>query len=374
MALWSFGLLHLVTLFGFPSKTTTTTIWQRRLSLLGISLETYTFAFFNHACTVYIKLPFYWTFQRTSDRIVYHQHGRFYIGSTSIAAAKRDLNRMAKLKQTLSDSAVHVELAIRYWPSHPSDFHQFSTIVLRSATLYYEHLLISKWQAPLNFSFITEILKLKAKGWQLQYRCRNQKFPRVPLGDRLYQRVRRKLHSLHCFLSEFSFQQTAWTIWYKLTSPGRISFDAAASLRSGKFHDWELYSFYRLAAHLEEPLRSQARQKMKQAFKFRNLTKPPMNSPLSIPFLAHSTFNQLTSRWLRDHILRHKDLAIPLHLPTAKLREAAFPTIRHLLHNLKRAETWCNLENVEDLPCCCDWIRKKKYHLGIHHRTHCQCF
>jgi len=84
-----------------------------------------------------------------SERIVYHQHGRFYIGSTSITAAKRDFNRMAKMKQTLSDSAVHVELAIRYWASQPSDFYQFSTIVLRTATLYqdawiYEHLLISQ--------------------------------------------------------------------------------------------------------------------------------------------------------------------------------------------------------------------------------------
>ena len=288
MAMWSFGLLHLVSLFGYPSGTSVTTIWQRRLSSLGISLETYTFAFFNHACSVYIKLPFYWTFQKFSDKIAYHQHGRFYIGSTSISAAKRDFNRMAKLKQTLSDSAVHVELAIRYWASNPSDFEQFSTIVLRTTTLYqdawiYEHLLISKWQAPLNFPFITEILKLKAKGWQLQYRRHNQQFPRVPLGDRLYRRVRRKLHSLQCFISE----STAWTILYRLTAPGRIAYDTAASLRSGKFHDWELYSFYRLAAHLEEPLRSQARHKMKQAFKFRNLTKPPMNSPLSIYLSWH---------------------------------------------------------------------------------------
>ena len=103
---------------------------------------------------------------------------------------------------------------------------------------------------------------------------------------------------------------------------------------------------------------------MKQEFTFRNLTKPPVNSPLSIPFLAHSTFNQLTSRWLRDQILRHKDLAIPLHLPTAKLREAAFPTIRQLLHNHRRAEKWWNLDNVDDLPCCCDWIRQRSTNLG----------
>ena len=161
---------------------------------------------------------------------------------------------MAKLKQTLSDSAVHVELAIRYWANKPEDFHQFSTLVLKACTTYeeawvFEHLLISKWQAPLNFPYITEFLKLKAKGWQLQYRKHNKQFPRVPLGDRLYQRVRRKLQTLNAPITEFSFQTTAWTVLYRLTSPGRISFETAASLRSGKFHDWELYAFFRLAGH-----------------------------------------------------------------------------------------------------------------------------
>ena len=203
----------------------------------------YTFAFFNSACTVYIKLPFYWTFQRTNKRVFYHQHGRFYVGSTSITAAKRDYNRIAKLKQTLSDSAVHVELAIRYWASQPLAFQQFSTIVLRTEDAWiFEHLLISKWQAPLNFPFITKILRLKAKGWQLQYRKHNRQFPRVPLEDRLYQRARRKLHTMDCHISEVSVQKTAWTILYRLTSPGLVAFETAASLRSGKFHDWEIYA------------------------------------------------------------------------------------------------------------------------------------
>ena len=50
-------------------------------------------------------------------------------------------------------------------------------------------------------------------------------------------------------------------------------------------------------------------------------------------------------------------MAIPLHLPTAKLREAAYPTIRSMLHNHRRVEQWWNLEDVDSLPCCCHWIR-----------------
>ena len=350
-------------LFGFPSKSSATQVWQRRLTNLGIRLDMYTFPYFNSACSVYIKLPFYWTVQGTSNQPVYHQFGRFYIGSTSITAAKRDFNRMAKLKQVLHDSAVHVELAIRYWANKPSDFHQFGTIVVKTCSTYeeawvFEHLLISRWQAPLNFPFITEFLKLKAKGWQLQYRKHNKQFPRVPLGDRLYQRVRRRLHTLHAPLTEYSFQTTSWTVLYRLTSPGRIAFETAASLRSGKYHDWELYAFYRLAGHLEEPLRSQARHKMTQAFKFRNLTKPTMNSPRTLPFLAYTQFSSQVQRWLRDHILQFKEIAIPLHIPTSKLRESAYPTIRSLLHHHRRVEKTWNLDNPEKLPCCCHWIRK----------------
>ena len=96
---------------------------------------------------------------------------------------------------------------------------------------------------------------------------------------------------------------------------------------------------------------------MKQAFIFRNLTKPTQNSPLTIPFLAHQSFSTATSRWLRDHILTFKEVAIPLHLPTAKLREAAYPSIRLMLHNHRRVEQWWNLEEVDSLPCCCHWIR-----------------
>ena len=50
-------------------------------------------------------------------------------------------------------------------------------------------------------------------------------------------------------------------------------------------------------------------------------------------------------------------MAIPLHLPTAKLRAAAYPTIRSMLRNHRRVEQWWNLEDVDSLPCCCRWIR-----------------
>lgn len=60
-----------------------------------------------------------------------------------------------------------------------------------------------------------------------------------------------------------STQYGAWKALYQLTLPSKQSFEMAASLRSEKFHDWELYSFYRLSQRLEE-----------QAMKFWNFAKP----------------------------------------------------------------------------------------------------
>ena len=48
-AIWALGLLHLICLFHFGSRTYHTAVWQRRLQNLGINPESYTFVFFQ--CT-----------------------------------------------------------------------------------------------------------------------------------------------------------------------------------------------------------------------------------------------------------------------------------------------------------------------------------
>ena len=177
----------------------------------------------------------------------YKQAGRFYIGSTSIGMAKREFNRMAKYRLAKAGAPVHVELAVKYW-SRRSDFSNFTAIPIASFSTYqeawiFEHLLISRWQPPLNHLFITKILTLKASGWLVQYKKHSQTFPSIPQGTRLFQRLRRRLitkgvpPSIHCK------QAQAWNILFELTSPGRLSFDTATTLRSGKFDDWEIYVF-----------------------------------------------------------------------------------------------------------------------------------
>ena len=107
---------------------------------------------------LYIKMPF--QEPTTKSPWIYHQHGRFYIGSTSIGASKREFNRMAKLRQIRHKMPVSTELALQYW-ARRSDFEMFTILVLKSFDTYakawtFEHLLISHWQPPLNRPFITK--------------------------------------------------------------------------------------------------------------------------------------------------------------------------------------------------------------------------
>ena len=131
-ALWALGLLHLISLFQFPARSLNTQLWLRRLRSLGVNPITYTFAYFETAAVVYIKMPFH---QPTSAKPwMYNQHGRFYVGSTNIGVSKREFNRMAKLRQVKLDKAVSCELAIKYWAKR-LDFPLFTILVLKTFDL-----------------------------------------------------------------------------------------------------------------------------------------------------------------------------------------------------------------------------------------------
>ena len=216
-----------------------------------------------------------------------------------------------------------------------------------------------KWQAPLNLPFITRFLSLKSTGWLVQIKKHQQSFSSMPTGDRLFQRVRRRLHTMGVAPSIHSCQAQAWRTLYCLTAPGRLSFDTARQLRTGIFHDWEVYALYRIAGHLEQPTRTHARKLLKKILEFRNLTVPKLNKPLAIPLMAHPTFKESVQRFLRDHIWNHIDLAIPLHLPTHKIREAASPTLGPALFNFRRMETLFDFSNPDSVPCSCFDIWKR---------------
>ena len=113
-----------------------------------------------------------------------------------------------------------------------------------------------------------------------------------------------------------------------------------------------------MATSLEEPERSRATHLINQALSSRNLTPPKGNLPLTIPFLAHANFQADAQRWLAAMLNQHKHFAVPLHLPTRRLREAAHPTLRSRLHNHRRWEDHIgHPPQADQLPCGCNHLR-----------------
>ena len=103
---------------------------------------------------------------------------------------------------------------------------------------------------------------------------------------------------------------------------------------------------------------SRVRSLISKALQFQNATVPRKNPPFSLPFLAHSDFKQQVQFWLRQVVIRSKELAIPFFLPTHQIREAAHPTLRKFLHNHRRAERRWMTSNIDSLPCCCEELHK----------------
>ena len=320
--------------------------------------HTYHYHNFLSPNAVYVKLYL----NPITPQRCYHQHGHFYVGSTGIGIPHREHNRRAKLKQ-LQNIPISAELSLRYWHSH-NNIHRFTPIQLSSHETYdqawiQEHHLISNWMPPLNWPFISQHLKLKAQGWQFT-KSRAHFYSRLATHKRLFRKLRRRQRTIrepHLFTST---RLHALTLLRNLTKHTLASFEAAKQLRSGKHTDPEVYAIRRMASNLEEPGRSRALHIINKALQYRNLTPPKPNIPLTIPFLAHNEFTKHCEQWLLTTIQQHKHLAIPLHLPTHRLREAAhnFKTLRTHLHNHRTWEaTLQTPPDSSDLPCACSHLK-----------------
>ena len=105
--------------------------------------------------------------------------------------------------------------------------------------------------------------------------------------------------------------------------------------------DWDVYALWRLAQNVEQPERSRCLSELKNILNFRNCTIPKQNKHFP-------SWLTPPSAWLRRHIISQKDMAIPLHLATHRLREQAHLTINSILHNFMQWDT----VKVDDLPPC----------------------
>ena len=331
--------------------------WRNRFRQLHILPHTYHYHNFLSQNSVYIKLYF----NPTPPHRCYHQHGHFYIGSTAIGIPHREHNRRAKLKQLHNNIPVSAELSLRYWHCHNS-IHHCTTIQLTSHDTYdqawiQEHHHIANWMPTLNWPFISHHLKLKAQGWQFT-KHRAHFYSRLATHKRLFRRLRLRQQTIREPHLYTSTKHHALTLLRDLTKHTAASFEAAKQLRSGRHTDLEVYAIRRMAANLEEPGRSRALHIINKALLLRNLTPPKPNIPLTVPFLAHHDFTKHCQQWLRTTIQQHKHLAIPPHLPSHRLREAAHKTLRSQLHNHRTwEETLHSPPDPADLPCACTHLR-----------------
>ena len=70
---------------------------------------------------------------------------------------------------------------------------------------------------------------------------------------------------------------------------------------------------------------------------------------LHIPFLAHDNFRSNFETWIRQLIIQHKHVAIPLFLPTHRLREQGYPKLSSLLHNHRQCERRWTTSDIDSL-------------------------
>ena len=126
--MWHLGLLHLVFIFHRTRQSAAAQQLRERLRRKGAVPELYSFTKFTQPCAVYLKMKF-----PKLNSAGYADIGKdvsfCYIGSTNITVAKREYNRVAKLRQLQQLKLPKTETAIRYW-NDSQNYEHFSTVLL----------------------------------------------------------------------------------------------------------------------------------------------------------------------------------------------------------------------------------------------------
>ena len=345
LLLWLVGLVHLVFLFHRARSAAATTQLQDRLREKGVVPELYTLSRFEQPCAVYIKLKFP-KLNHSGFPEISKDTSFCYVGFTNLTVAKREYNRVAKLKQLkqLWHDKQNCEL--------------FSTLLLSQHTEYIdvwaeEHCLIQRWQPKLNYPFVMKELVKKAHGLVPARQQPHLQKPPDTLAKQLFKKIRRRLQGQKQHLvNALPKQAQFWKILYAISSDAKQEHDASRELRSGKHDNETVTLLYRLANHMEQPWRSKARARLRRVLTFRNATVPKFNLPLKIPFLAHNDFKNNTQKWISKLIRHHRHTLIPYHLPTKTIQELPHPALNKVLWNHMRKVT-AQGRHWKPVPCKC---------------------
>ncbi|CAE7207108.1 unnamed protein product, partial [Symbiodinium sp. KB8] len=306
---------------------------QEMATRWGVVPELYTFSRFEQPCAVYVKLEFA-KLNRSGYPEVSKDTSFCYIGSTNLTVAKREYNRVAKLKQLKQLKLPKTEIAIRYWHDK-QNYELFSTSLLSQHSEY-----------------IDELVK-KAHGLVPVRQQPHLQKPPDTLAKQLFKKIRRRLQGERRHLvNALPKQAQFWKILYAISSDTKQEYDASRELRSGKHDNETVTLLCRLANHMEQPWRSKAGARLRRVLTFRNATVPKFNLPLKIPFLAHSAFKNNVQKWVSKLIRQHRQVLIPYHLPTKTIQELPHPALYKVLWNHMRKVT-AQGRHWEPEPCKC---------------------
>ena len=153
VAIWSLGLLHLICLSHFPARTLHTNLWPGRLRSLGVNPCSYTsdWSFWGCHCCVFdlssaMGAQTTWSvlhqFHQHCYQAGFQSHGKTPSGQTWQSCACWISNEVLGSTFWFSIFTILV----------PKTFYHYS----EAWTL--EHVLMSKWRAPLNYPFVFIVL------------------------------------------------------------------------------------------------------------------------------------------------------------------------------------------------------------------------
>ena len=151
-------------------------------------------------------------------------------------------------------------------------------------------------------------------------------FPELANHPRVFRKLRRRLRTT----GQPVLFTSSLTVLRELTKLSRASFDVVRTL-------FEVEALRRMAAGLAEPGCSKAIHIINQALQFCSLTYTSPDQPAAHHSILRSRGIRDTQQCFTSIFRRHQDQAIPFHLPTRKLGEAARKTLRgQLVHNHRR--------------------------------------
>ena len=360
--IWLVGLLHLTFLFHRAKPTQAAAEMCQRLKEKGVVPELYTFSRFSQPCAVYVKMKF--PFLNQSGFAECGRDASFcYVGSTNITVAKREYNRVAKLRQLQNLKLPKTEIAIRYWHDTKT-YEQYTTLLVSQHAEYCEawseeHSLIQKWQPKLNFPFVTKTLVRKAHGLVPKHQRPHLRQPPDTLGRQLFKKLRRRIQGRSKPLLNVMPQQAQfWTLIYNLASDTKQEYEASKQLRSGQFDNDTVTLMYRLANHMEQPWKSKVKQRLRRILMFRNASVPRTNKAIKVLFMAHQQYKKNVQKFITDLRRKHRHVLVPFHLPTNTVLEQAPNTLDKVLWNHKKKVTDCGRSWRPQQCSCQDFLRK----------------